>query len=385
MLLATAAVVVLAGFGIYLASGGLSEGVPTTTAGVATTIASPASTVAADSTLRQLVPGFQGRLRGVQTADNLPFAWTWSSGETAARLIPLPGGALGSWDASLNSLAVIAESAFGHSLYYGPATDVREVHNGVESFAWHSSQTDSVAWLSIPQADGMRELWRSLPPSAAGTRAFSASLVTRLDVEAVLVGYDDFGYALAVTPPSADGPVQLVTYDPEGNFIAEASGAFADSAGDRLLLLISLQSADPRLAIAGPGLGEFEAVGPDSAVGGLFSPNAKWVAAVAIEPTGAVLSISRPDLDVAPAAEDGGGADAIPLGVDSALPVSWSSDGRWILLLGGWNEPAASTGTLLLFVDTGSQRVYPVPAPGTVTGLSIQATGTPGPTRYFVP
>lgn len=387
LLLATAAVVVLAGFGVYLASGGLSESAPTTTAGpTATSLASPTTTTTGPPPLLgESVPGFQGRVRGVQTIDNLFFGWTWSSGDTAARLTPLPGDARGSWDSGLTSLAVIAESSFDTSLFYGPANDVREVHNGVESFAWHSGDPDSIAWVSLPQSDGMRELWRSLPPSSESTRGFSASLVMRFGFEATLVGYGDFGYAFAVTSPSPDRPLQLVTYDLEGGLLAQASAAFADAAGERLLVMTGSPGVDRRLAVTDPQLARFEPVGPEDVSGGVFSPDSRWVAAVGGGSSGAALSISRLGT-VSPAADDVVETVPIPLGVDSAVPVSWSSDGRWILLLAGWDEPDAATGTLLLFVDTGAERVYPVTAPGEVSGLGIEATGAPGPTsRYFVP
>jgi hypothetical protein len=377
-ILIAAALLALGGFAIYLTSGPTPLSAPTTTEAVTTTTTTtpPPTTTTPPATLRDRVPGFQGRVRGVLTTEEGTFGWTWSSGEATARVAPLPANAVGSWDTGLGRIAVTAASSFGRSLYYGSATDVREVHNGVESFAWHDTDPDLLAWLSGPQPDGLRELWRSLSGGPQGS--FSASLVARLDLDAHLVGYGDWGYAFEVISPSQDRPRQLATYDPDGGLIAQASGAYADSTGAGRLLVITGSEGDaPQLAIAGPNLGARQPIGPAGTPGGVFSPNGEWVAAVTIDTAGADLLL----LSIAEAAEE----ELIPLGIEFGDVVAWSGDGRWVLIDAGRNEPAVPTASLLLFVDTGSSRVYPVDVDGLVSGLGIHSTATPGPSRYFVP
>jgi len=382
-LLAAAAMVALAGFGVFLASGGLSVSTPTTTAGPTTTTTTlPETTVAPRSAnLGDKVAGFQGRVRGILSLDDgegqtLSSAWTWSSGESEARTVPLPDIAFGAWDRDLAMVAAVAESSFGRSLFFGPPGNVREVFNDVESFAWHSTEPSTLALISAPQADGLRELWRSIPDDSTPARGtFNASRVARFDIEASLVAYADWGFALAGVSPSGD--LLLTTLDPDGNLVANGRFQFLDDFGDGSLLVIAEpQDPGPRLARVDTSLGDSELVGPEAAFGGVLSPNKRWVASTSILSGGATLWITEVATGI---------GTPITLGVDVAFPSAWSSDGRWILLRGSPDAPAQQASTQLIFVDAGSERISIVESPGTVSSLTLEALGTAGPSRFYVP
>ena len=380
-LLAAAAVVGLVGFGVFLANGNLSVSAPTTTADppptTTTTVPPTDDPAAAPDRLRTLVPGFQGSVRAVLlTADGSSKAWTWASGEGRPRLVDLPARSRGSWAPGQAVVAAIGASSFGSSLYFGPPTNIREVFNDVEGFVWHTTQPATLAFVTVPQPDGMRELWRSLPDEttpAVGT--FNASRVMRFDFDARLVAYGDWGFAMESNSPSAGRPVQLSTFDPEGTPVATAPFALAADFGDgRLLAIIEPSSDCPRPAVTDIALGAFEPVGPDGSFGTVaISPNKRWVASVTLPPQGAVLALTN---------LDGEPPQSIPLGVDVALPVAWSADGRWILVLGSPDAPASSGLTQLIFVRAVSHDISIVTTAGTLSGFSIEATGAPGPNSF---
>ena len=243
----------------------------------------------------------------------------------------------------------------------------------MESFAWHDSDANSLAWFSAAQADGKRELWRS---SNVGS-SFSASLVARLELAASLRAYGDWGFAFDIISPSEDRPRQMATYDAEGQLIASAPFAFFDASdGGDLLVASGAEGLDVQLGVVDVSLGGFTDVGPDSAVDGVFSPNGRWVAAVSLEQSGAELWLGT---------TDGSTQQTVPLGVDVASVIEWSSSGRWVLLQGSPDAPALTGSTQLIFVEAGSDRVFGVAVPGVITGLRIEATGQFGPDFFFAP
>ena len=376
LMLATAAVVALGGFGLFLATGSLSPSTPTTTAEPPTPSTTTPPTVSAvpGDELRRLVPGFQGTVRGIGlTEDETAFGWSWSSGDSEPRFSALPDGAVGSWNGDGALIAAIGASSFGSSLYFGPPTNVREVFNDVESFAWHSTEPGTLALVTSPQSDGLRELWRSIPDDTTTRGTFNSSRVVRFDFDGFLAAYGDWGFALETVPPS--GPRQLTTLNIDGDLVAQGPLAYVDDFGDGRLLVATLpDGGNPHLAVVGLDLEAAEPTGPDGVVGqAVLSPNKRWVASVTFPPEGTTLWLER---------VDGFNGEKITLGGDVVLPVGWSSDGRWILLKA---DSGQETGTRLIFFDTGSAAVHTVEAVDAVSGLSIHSTGVPGPATFFVP
>ncbi|MEE8330458.1 MAG: hypothetical protein V3R84_01675 [Acidimicrobiia bacterium] len=385
LFLATAAAAALGAFGLFLASGTLSPSTPTTTADLPTTTTTLPPTVEVAGSaeeLRRLVPGFQGRVRAIGlTGDGAAVGWSWSSGDSEPRLSALPDGAFGSWNGDSALIAAIGASSFGASLYFGPPTNVREVFNDVESFAWHSTEPGALALVTAPQSDGLRELWRSIPDGATTTNGtFNSSRILRFDFDGSLAAYGDWGFALETLSPS--GGRQLTTLNVEGNLIAEGPFVYVDDFGDGRLLVATL--GDGSLAIVGPDLEAAEPTGPDGVFGlrgsrlepasqAVLSPNKRWVATVTFPPGGTTLWLTS---------VDGSNAEEITLGGDLVRPVDWSSDGRWILLKA---DSGQEMGTRLIFFDTGSAAVHTVETVNDVSGLSIHSTGVPGPATFFVP
>lgn len=377
LVLATAAAVALGGFGLFLASGSLSPSTPTTTADPPTTTTTLPPRVVSTEELRRLVPGFQGRVRGIgNTEDGSFVGWSWSSGDSEPRLNPLPDEAIGSWDGDGALIAAIGASSFGRSLYFGPPTNVREVFNDVESFAWHSTEPGALALVTAPQSDGLRELWRSIPDATTTSNGtFNSSRVMRFDFEGFLAAYGDWGFALDTLSPT--GAPQLTTLNADGDLVAQGPFVYVDDFGDGRLLVATLPGGDnPHLAIVGLDLEDAEPTGPDGVFGSaVLSPNKRWVASIAATPEGMGLWLTR---------VDGSSAEEIVVfGVYEAVhPVGWSSDGRWILLKASLGQ---ATGSRLIFFDVGSLAVHNVDTVDAVFGLSIRSTGVPGPAAFFVP
>lgn len=375
------AVVVLVAGGVILATSGPTT---VTTVSVPDELPSAPETstppVVVAKTLGELVPGFQGQIRGAAIGESSqPLAWTWASGDAAPRIVSLPGVGTGqgAWDATLERFAAISTvPAGGPALYFGPPADIRLVTNGVTSFAWHDSRPGEIAYMLEPQADGLTELWRSLPVSSdLRSRTFTSTRVTRLQFDAQLVAFGDWGFALTDFSNQLDREL-LITLDPEGGLIAQAPLEFLDSEpGGRMLVASNVGEEGPELAIIGPDLGPAEALLLLEATDGVLSPSAGWVARYAKE--GSVLALSQ---------LGGPQRFSLELGVGDAEPMHWSADLRWVLLVGFETTEFQDT---LLFADLRDREVHSVALPqgviqwGAVSGVAIDATGQGAPPLIF--
>lgn len=378
--LALAVVVIVAGVVILATSG------PGTRTGASVPEELPSSPdtgappVVSAETLGELVPGFQGQIRGAAIGESSqPLAWTWASGDTAPRVVSLPGigTGQGAWDATVERFAAISTvAAGGPALYFGPPSDIRLVTNGATSFAWHDDRPGEIAYLLEPQADGLTELWRSLPVSRdLASRTFTSTRVARLQFDARLVAFGDWGFALTDFSNQLDRGL-LITLDPEGGLIAQAPLEFIDSAaGGRLLVASNVGEEDSELAVVGTNLGPNEALLLLGATDGVLSPDAGWVAQYAKERS--ILEVS----------ELGGPQRfSVDLSVGDAELMHWSADLRWVLLVGFETAEFQDT---LLFADLRDREVHSVPLPegviqwGAASGLAIDATGEGAPPLIF--
>lgn len=165
--------------------------------------------------LETLVPGFAGRLH-VVTRTGGPYLdlFTWEAGDPAPTVRPLPTGLHSSslaWSADRSRLAGLGGGVGGNVLYAGRPGRVVPVALGVDSFAWHATDPQRIAWTE-PQPTG-----RSLVTARLTRTGVAAA--TLAQVEGALVTWGDWGLALE----HFDGGSRLVTLDALGAPHAEAA------------------------------------------------------------------------------------------------------------------------------------------------------------------
>ncbi len=339
------------------------------------------STTTPALSLGEQVRGFQGALRATFVGESgSPHPWTWGAERLSPLLLDFPNGTETlSWDPAASLLAAIVRPDTGPgTLHLGPPTTIRGAFDAVASYVWHDTEPERLAFLTEPRPDGFTELWRTVPTVLSqASGAFTAFRVARLPFEARLAGYGSWGFALVDTNPTEERVDQLITLDPDGALVAQASLRLLDTgAGGRLLGAINPAGTAYILMITDPSLANPELVGTTGGPEGLLSPNGKWVA-------GVITTSGRAVLEVFPTAEvetldllatGGQPSIRIPIGTAWASPAAWSRNGRWILLT-QTQQRAGGPATALYFVDLLDESVYVVPVDGLILDPVVDADG----------
>jgi hypothetical protein len=276
-----------------------------------------------DRPLTLRVPGLTPGLVGVVADEGTIGAWTWPADIGIPLDLETGTDVWAQWDTSGTFLIELRNVGRPSkpSLFFGPPDNVREVSREVKEFAVHDSAPGSIAWVT---AEAQPYLWQGRSSVISGLRSLFSQQIGPVDpFLGRLAAYGDWGFAFQ-TQSRQRGRSLITILDPDGELLTIAPGFLLDSTADGRLLVATEQGDEGELVetdIFFAGGTEL----PFDGGGGfpLWSPDGTSFAIVR-SPSGSqgVLEIW----------EEGRLIRSLALTVRQATPMSWSADGRWIVL-----------------------------------------------------
>lgn len=274
-----------------------------------------------DRPLTLRVPGLTAGLVGVVADEGSIGAWTWPADIGIPLDLETDNDVWAQWD---NSGAFLTElrdvGRTNSSLYFGPPDNIREVIRDVTEFVVHDTAAGDIAWVT---AEAQPRLWKGRSSVISGLRSLFSSQIVSVDPSlGRLAAYGDWGFAFQT---DSDRERSLITIlDPEGELLTIAPGFLLDSTADGRLLMVTGPGADGQLVetdIFFAGVTELPIDGAGSVP--IWSPDGSSFAVVRS------VGNSQTALEIW---EDGRLIRSLALAVRQATPMSWSADGRWIIL-----------------------------------------------------
>ena len=365
-----------------VAQRGSGEPAPDTTAALPTTATTaPVTTVGPEPTagggpggsvpLAELVPGLDGTLVAwVGSGTNpRPRIWSWPAAATEPTVLPPPPGTLAvDWDASGRWAAALARSPVGPTLYIGIVEDaIHPVYTGASSFRWHPEDEGAIAWIGVE-----RDLGHVLYRGRFSALGFEYEEVAALQpgpiLSDVLVAWGDWGYVLFRRTQETLG---IVTYDPDGDLVADGDGLELAAAGPDGTLYVVEQTAvisgSAPIAATDVSLTDLRDLGWSAGRGLAISHDGRFAATITETSFGSALDVHGP-------------ATSFQTLLDSsnAIVLGWSADDRFVI---AWapesrlrTDPAQrgfQVGPALVFVDLQDRSVHAVAVEADVGAVAI--------------
>lgn len=275
-----------------------------------------------DRPLTLRVPGLSTGLVGVVADEGSIGAWTWPADIGIPLDLETGTDIWARWDKSgafLTELRDVGRSK--PTLYFGTPNNIREVYRDVTEFIVHDSAPGDIAWVT---AEAQPYLWKGRSSVISGLRSLFSSQIAPIDASfGRLAAYGNWGFAFQTDAP--DGGRSLITIlDPEGELLTIAPGFLLDSAEGGRLLVASAPGGDGELIETDIFFAGGNVLPIDGGAGfPIWSPDGTSFAIVR-SPSGnqGILEIW----------ESGRLIRSLALTVRQATPMSWSADGRWIVL-----------------------------------------------------
>ncbi len=323
-----------------------------------------------------LVDGYSGTLFLAGAVNQQPKLWRWDSRTGTPLELEVPNRmASASFNSSRVRVAVPTFSTVmpGFVLWIGLPGNVEPVAVDVADFAWHESDPARIAWVDRIDDELVQIHTATLPAGVGSTVQIEGELASLLPqpgflggaeiLTSSLVEFGDDGFLIeAIT--NEDGYL-LIALDPGGEETGRLNARYIGRLPDGDLL-VSQNSALVRASREGLTPGEEVVLPTEKRVAALAraGTNDFWATWEIEETTG----ISEPArlfvLD--------GDEIAFETTLPSALrAVSWSQDGRWLVVaIGEPSNLSGFTSGVLWFIDTEDWSMHQVDAPGLISAIA---------------